>query len=301
MNHCKAHRGRAKGVRRSWKGFQGVSVPHCAWCCCAAASCCRRSPSAKAFAEGTDSEITVPVDNRQPMASLTKRPSPEAEEVATTPEPAEATNEATSVPLRLRYDTPAGPTISMTSISLRASSSSSTVSLDLESVPRMGQDYRRKVAVVKDGLRYPRIARQEPVRVRLLRMAGSTYYSIDFTRTSEKPVFTTDASDGSVKVDATNPNKLIRTYQVTVSAEGYADVQKTIEAYTQHADGSFVLRVLDENGKVLEARRSMRRPCRRLVFNGSSCGHTGVRTFRLRCILPASFAAWSTEVGRGRP
>ncbi|WP_302391285.1 hypothetical protein [Eggerthella sinensis] len=117
------------------------------------------SPSAKAFAEGTDSEITVPVDNEATDGVVDETAvAPEAEEVATTPEP-EATNEGDvrSAAAPVADTLPAGPTISDDSISLRASSSSSTVSLDLESVPEGWDDKITgvKVAVVKDGVAGP--------------------------------------------------------------------------------------------------------------------------------------------------
>ena len=311
MNHCKAHRGRAKGGAQIMEGDFKASAFRIA---VAVLLCCGLmlptfSPSAKAFAEGTDSEITVPVDNEATDGVVDETAvAPEAEEVATTPEP-EATNEGDvrSAAAPMADTLPAGPTISDDSISLRASSSSSTVSLDLESVPEGWGDKITgvKVAVVKDGVAgTSESLDKSQYAYDSYEWRGSTYYSIDFTRTSEKPVFTTDASDGSVKVDATNPNKLIRTYQVTVSAEGYADVQKTIEAYTQHvADGSFVLRVLDENGKVLEAKTFDAQAMQDgLVFqNGSSsCGHTGVRTFSGYGVSLSSLVSQlSTEVGAG--
>lgn len=302
MNHCKAHRGRAKGGAQIMEGDFKASAFRIA---VAVLLCCGLmlptfSPSAKAFAEGTDSEITVPVDNEATDGVVDETAvAPEAEEVATTPEP-EATNEADDG-VALVADTPAaGPTISAKSpVKLRASSSSKTVSVALSGVPE-GWDKKItsvKVAVVNGNS----VGEAVTLKADQYKM-GTT--SLVFNRTAQDPIFTTDASDGSVSVDPSNKNKLLRSYQITVSAEGYADVQSTVQFYTQYVvDGSFVVRVLDESGNVLETKTFDAQAMQDgLVFqNGTSaCGHTGVRTWSGYGV-PVSdlLAQLKTEIGAG--
>lgn len=270
------------------------------------------SPSARAYAEDVDPDAPALVQDHADEESAsesdasTGQPAEIAGEVETLESEASAVAPAAAAVAPVASATP-GPTIADDTVQLRASSSSATVSLDLENVPDGWGDKITgvKVAVVKDGVAgEAKSLNKDQYAYDSYVWRDQTYYSMDFMRTASDPIFTTDADDGSVKTDATNPNKLIRTYQVTISAEGFADVQKSVDCYTQHlVDGSFVIRVLDESGKVLETKEFSKEDMQNgLKFqNGSSsCGHTGVRTFSGYGVsLSDLISNLETEVGAG--